>query len=661
MFKGQTAGTWTPSQLEDMKYTLRRAKFVTDPGTIRFYNPVLNIHDIRNRLPENPIETFSKRVTVGLTSSIATNGADVGSIITQTSNSSASGVVAEKLAHLSQVASTISITNAGTGYEDATYSTVNFTTLTGSGSGAVGVVTVSSGAITGATVKGDNTGTGYQVGDTITAALGTKGLGQDLVLTVGVTTATNALVLTNNTGTFDTTNTLISDGTTLPNIIPATVTTNTDQYDGLHFKVSQSNHGNYAANNTVTISDITGDSVPTKTTVAYGISATSVVAVASSTGFNFFEGAQVTASNPGFALIGNEVVQYTSVGTNQLSGTITRGVDDSLAMTYPIGTPVQKYELSGVSLRKINKQHSLVNVTSGIEDKVTLDSYHVKITGSKFFSKDKFGGGVKGRATRNLQFDSITPTVAHSLPSGTDISANIRTTSATSVSGGESSFQDKGFENVSLVNETKFLDTRMVASFDNEQAQLSELPGGKSFTLQMQMSTDNEDVSPVVDAFRSSISTRSSRVNSPIGNYATSSRANKVDDPHETIYQTKVIKLDTPASSLKVIFAAMRPSSADIRVLYRLQRADGDEIDKVFELMPGFDNLDAAGFVINDKNNSGRPDTNIVASLEDQFLEYEYTVDDLPLFTGFQAKVVIASTNQAQTAELLDFRAIAVA
>ena len=661
LFKGQTAGTWTPSQLEDMKYTLRRAKFVTDPGTIRFYNPVLNINDIRNRLPENPIETFSKRVTVGLTSSIATNGADVGSIITQTSNSTASGVVAEKLAHLSQAANTISITNAGTGYEDATYSTVNFTTLTGSGSGAVGVVTVSSGSITGATVKGDNTGTGYQVGDTITAALGTKGLGQDLVLTVGVTTATNALVLTNNTGTFDTTNTLISDGTTLPNIKAATVTTNTDQFDGLHFKVTQTNHNNHAANNTVTIADISGDSVPTKTTVAYGISATSVVSVASSTGFNFFEGEQVTASNPGFALIGNEVIQYTSVGTNQLSGTITRGVDNSLAMTYPIGTPVQKYELSGISLRKINKQHSLVNVTSGIEDKVTLDSYHVKITGSKFFSKDKFGGGVKGRATRNLQFDSITPTIAHSLPSGTNISANVRTTTATSVSGSETSFQDKGFENISIVNETKFLDTRMVASFDNEQAQLSELPGGKSFTLQMSLSTDNEDLSPVVDAFRSSISTRSSRVNSPISNYATSSRANKLDDPHENIYQTKVIKLDTPATSLKVVFAAMRPSSADIRVLYRLQRVDGDEIDKVFELMPGFDNLDAAGFVINDKNNSGRPDTNIVASLDNQFLEYEYTVDDLPLFTGFQVKVLIASTNQAQPAELLDFRAIAVA
>ena len=661
LFKGQTAGTWTPSQLEDMKYVLRRAKFVTDPGTVRFYNP-RNLQDVsRNRLPANPIETFSKRVTVGLTSSIATNGAAIGSVITQTSNSDASGVVAQKLAHLSQDASTLSITNAGTGYEDATYSTVNFTTLTGSGSGAVGVVTVSSGSITGATVKGDSTGSGYQVGDTITAALGTKGLGQNLVLTVGITTATNALILTNSKGTFDTTNTIISDGTTLPNIIPATVTTNTDQYDGLHFKVSHSNHGNYAANNTVKLSNIKGDSIPTKTTVAYGRSDTSVVSVASSTGFNFFEGAQVTASNPGFALIGNEVIQYTSVGTNQLSGTIVRGVDNTFARTFPIGTPIQKYELSGVSLRKINTEHSLINVTSNIEDKVTLDSYHVKITGTKFFSKDKFGGGRSGRGSKNIQYDTIVPTVSHSLPPQTDISASVRTTSATSVSGGETSFQDKGFENVSLVNETKFAETKMVASFENETAQLSELPGGKSFTLQLSMSTTNEDVSPVVNAFNSSISTKSSRINSPVGNYATSSRSNSVDDPHECIYQTKVIKLDTPASSLKVIFAAMRPPESDIRVLYRLFRADGDEIDKVFELMPGFDNLDAAGFVINDKNNSGRPDTNVVASLEDQFLEYEYTVDDLPLFTGFQVKVDISSTNQAKPAELLDFRAIAVA
>ena len=165
------AGTWTPSQLEDMKYVAYKAKFVTDPGTLRMYNPQLNNFGSRNKLPENPIETYAKRVTVGLTSSIAVTGADVGSVITQTSNASARGVVADKLSHLGQAANTLSVTNAGSGYENGTYSTVNFVTSTGSGSGAVGVVTVAAGAITCATVKGYNTGTGYQIGDTLTAAL----------------------------------------------------------------------------------------------------------------------------------------------------------------------------------------------------------------------------------------------------------------------------------------------------------------------------------------------------------------------------------------------------------------------------------------------------------------------------------------------------------
>ena len=659
LFKGQTAGTWTPSQLEDMKYVARKAKFVTDPGTLRMYNPKLGIFDKRNDLPENPIETYSKRVTVGLGSAIATNGADVGSVITQTSNSTARGIVAEKLSHLDAAA--LTLTNAGTGYENGMYNTADLVTLTGSGSGAKADITVVNGVAVGATVISSHTGTGYQVGDTVTAALGVKGLGQNLTLTVGVTTGTNALVLTNNTGTFDTTNTIISGGTTLPNIIPATVTTNTDQYDGLHFKVNHANHGHHSTNNTVSIDGITGDSVPTKTTVAYGVSATSVVSVASSTGFNFFEGAQVTASNPGYALIGNEVLKYTSVGTNQLSGTITRGNDNTFARTYPIGTPVQKYELSGVSLRKINTQHSLINVTSSIEDKVTLDSYHVKITGSVLFNKDKPGGGTRGKASKNIQFESITPNIAHSVPKGTTINAQLRTTSATSISGGESSFQDKGYDSISLINKTDFLEPRMVASKDNETAQLGSLPGEKSLTFDMVLATDNENVSPVVDVFKSSIITSSARINSPISNYATSNKANSLDDPHDNLYLTKVIKLENPATSLKVLFAAFRPPASDIRVLYRLFRADTDSIDKVFELMPGFDNLDASGFVIESKNNSGRPDRNIVASLDDQFIEYEYTVDDLPPFTGFQIKVDIASTNQAQDPELLDFRAIAVA
>ena len=667
LFKGQTAGTWTPSQLEDMKYTSRKAKFVTDAGTVRFYNPQLSSFDSGSTLPENPIETFSKRVTVGLSSAIGSGIIDLGTQILQDSNASASGIVISKLGHLGQAANTLSITNGGAGYEDATYNPVTFTSLTGTGSAAVGIITVSSGVITGVTVKGDSTGTGYQTGDTLTAALGTKGLGQNLLITVGVTTGINSLLLGNSKGTFDTSNEIqyynptLGYGVTVSNIIPATVTTNTDKFDGQHFRVSHPNHGMHADNNTVSINGISGDTVPTKTTVAYGVSDTSVVSVASSTGFNFFEGEQVTASNPGFALIGDEVIQYTSVGVNQLSGTITRGNDNTFARTYPVGTPIQKYELSGVSLRSINTKHSLINVNTTIEDKVTLDQYHVKITGSKLFSKDKPGGGTRGRGTRNIVFDTAIPSVSHSVPKGTDVDARLRTTAGTSVDGSEASFVDKGYEAVSLVNETKFSELRIVASKDNETAQLATLPGEKSMTLDLQLSTDNENVSPVIDGFKSSVLVSSSRINNPISNYATSSRVNSIDDPHENLYLTKVIRLENPASSLKVIFAAFRPPSADIRVLYRLFRADSDSIDKVFELMPGFENLDAAGFVISDKNNNGKPDRNVVPSVEDQFLDYEFTSDNLPSFTGFQVKVVLTTTNQAQVPQLLDFRALALA
>jgi hypothetical protein len=122
-----------------------------------------------------------------------------------------------------------------------------------------------------------------------------------------------------------------------------------------------------------------------------------------------------------------------------------------------------------------------------------------------------------------------------------------------------------------------------------------------------------------------------------------------------------VISLEAPATSLKVILDAYRPVSADIRVLYRLFRVDGAELDKVFELFPGYDNLDTNQQVINIKNNSGRSDRNISASLDNQFVEYTWTANNLPQFSAYQIKVESSSTNQAQSPKIRNFRAIALA
>ena len=417
----------------------------------------------------------------------------------------------------------------------------------------------------------------------------------------------------------------------------------------------------HAANNRVKITGVESDTVPSKITVGYAASSIENLSIGSSSNFNFFEGAQVTADNPGFALIGKEIIAYTGVGNNVLTGITTRGIDGTISQTYSANEPIQKYEFGGVSLRKINTEHNFASVTNNIEDKITLDQYFLKIAGSTVFANSGPGGGEKVKASANIQFESVVPNLKSTLPEGTNISAKVRTTSGTSISGTESSFQDQGYEPVSLANETKFSTPRIVASRENENSKLSDLPGAKSFTLEVTMNNTNENISPIIDVFGSNITTISSRINAPVSNYITDRRSNTLlEDPHNMSYVTKVIGLENPASSLRVLLAADKPTTGDIRVLYRLQRADSSEIETVFELMPGFNNLDINEKVIDVKNNDGRSDRQISAA-PGRFVEHEFTANNLPQFTGYQIKVECTSTNQATPVRLQDFRVIALA
>ena len=87
-----------------------------------------------------------------------------------------------------------------------------------------------------------------------------------------------------------------------------------------------------------------------------------------------FENVGVGTTNSGLLLIGDEVITYTNVTGNTIGGNIVRGRNPK---TYPAGTPVFKYELSGVSLGRINKTHSLADVTES--DPFTFDSYKIKL------------------------------------------------------------------------------------------------------------------------------------------------------------------------------------------------------------------------------------------------------------------------------------------
>ena len=669
LFKSQNASTWTASQLEDLKYKAYKAKFITGQGTFKMYNPELQTFNSRNLLGANPIEVFDKKVTVGLSSDLKNPHIVVGTEIKQ-NNRTSSGFVEGKLGAVGAANTGFSITNAGIGYSNSTFGTVNFTTLTGNGSGATGIVTVSGGTVDNVCVL--NTGTGYQVGDTVTATLGSNNLGRNLVLTVGVVTSTNALKLTGVTGQdFNTSEQIqyvpsggsgVGVGSTLASITPNTVTVNGDEFDGKHIKVTHTNHGMHAFNNKVNLTRVESDTIPTTITVGYGASSIENISIGSSANFGIFEGSQVSTTNPGFALIGEEIISYTGVGNNILTGITTRGVDGTTTQSFLAGTPIQKYEFKGVSLREINKEHSFADVTNNITEKIGLDHYYLKISGTNNFTSHSLGGGVKARASQNVQFESMTPNINHTMPDNTTVSATVRTTSGTSISGNETSFEDRGFQPVTLGGETKFSDPRIIASRVNEQDKLVALPGAKSFTLDMTIGSTNENVSPVVDVFDSNITIKTNRVNAPIANYITDRRSNTLlEDPHTFSYVTSVIGLENPATSLKVILAALKPGTSGIRVLYRLRRTDGSDIDKVFELMPGFNNIDISGKVIDGKNNNGRSDRQISNSVAGQFLEHQFTANNLPQFSGYQVKVEVLSTNQAQSPSIRDFRVIALA
>ena len=58
--------------------------------------------------------------------------------------------------------------------------------------------------------------------------------------------------------------------------------------------------------------------------------------------------------------------------------------------------------------------------------------------------------------------------------------------------------------------------------------------------------------------------------------------------------------------------------------------------------------------------NDGRPDVFVPASLDNEFLEYQFTAENLPEFTGYIIKIVMSGTNQARPPRFKDLRTIAV-
>ena len=678
LFKSQNGETWDASQLEDLKFNLYTASFNTDGGTFACFNPVFSEgNDLIADLRKDPITTISKSEVIKLGNNISA-AVTPGTTITQFSNLDTTAfLVSTKGAIAINNTSALTTNNVGSGLTPSSGSytfLTPLTSITGIGTDATAIVTVQNGAIGVSTVI--DGGSGYSVGDVVSVKLGQ--LSENVRFNVGIVSSFNTLEVSNVQGEFNTSNEIAyvnagaatsftySGATPVPSTISFT-----PGNDGLHFKVAHRNHGMHSTANKVEIYDIVSNINPVTLSSDYSSTATTAIPVTNVGIFTSFENVSVSSTNPGYIQIDDEVIRYTgvnqSVSPPTLTG-ITRGIDSTTISTHETDDDVFKYELNGVSLRRINTTHTLANANPVLKN--GLDHYYLKIdttsTGNGVvrdgtvangfpilrFNSDSNVGGAVANATQNVQFEALTPTIEFQTPPQTAVAARIRTVSATSASGSELSFIDQGFEEVSL-NETNYFDTpRLVASEINETSYLTTLPKNKSLWTELILTTDSENVTPIIDLDRLAVILTSNRLDAPVSDYITDGRINQsVGDPHAAVYVTKKVQLENPATSLDVRFGAQRPESCQIRAMYKLFRPDVPDSSQPYILFPGY-----AG------QEDGTSDTNVASDNEEnEYSDYKFSVDNLAPFTGFVVKIMMSGTNQAEVPQISDLSVIALA
>ena len=684
LFKSQNGTTWTPSQYEDLKYNIYRASF-TNEGVVRFFNPKLSVGNNKSTVTStNSFTPLSKKIIVGLGST----GFDRTNVVpgVTLSQGSATGTLIGIAGSITTSGIGVTISNVGVGYSVGTYTGISLQTETGNGTGAVATIGVTTVGI--ATVTITSGGVGYLVGDSLKIPR-IQNLGYGGKVTVASIGSTNTFIIDEVQGTFSsgisTINYTNSSGITTQ--IGAGVTISTiiqDQYyDGLHMKVFHQNHGMHSTENYVKIEQFRPTSNEINTTLTEELSSTDTsISILSGIGFTQFEGKPVSATNPGYVIIGNEVIGYTGVTGNVLTSA-SRGVDGSNAQTYSINSPVFKYEFNGVSIRRINKVHNFAQVDT-TNHPIDFNSYYIKIdmgstdfdgvgigsnrTNDLYFKKTIQSGRAGTIISNNIQYEVLGPKVNSIVPSGTEMSSRIRTFTGTSIGGNEKSFVDAGYQDLPLNGRLYFQSPRLICSDINEQKFITESPERRSFSMDILMNTNDERVSPVIDINPPpSLILTSNLLNNPVGLstaslYADSFDVRSINDSHAAIYVSKPITLTVPANSIKVLLSANKNDTNDIRVLYQIFRQDQSLAEDSYELFPGYSNYKVDGVgrsVVDVSLSDGSADLFVTESNDGEFKDYTYTADGLPDFNAFVIKIVMAGTNQASPPLISQLRAIA--
>ena len=430
--------------------------------------------------------------------------------------------------------------------------------------------------------------------------------------------------------------------------------------DSTSLKINHAGHGMYSTSNNVTIAGVKSGAT---TTLAGAISDTATsITLTSGTNFDDTSGKYSRdASNVYLIIIDDEIISYSTISGTGITSA-TRAAKSTTAVSHANGATVELYQIHKVPLSDINTTHTAIaNIQQDSYTVVTSTTPVVDGAGST----STMGGSVV-TATENAQYDLSTTNLGLLTPARTKIDAGLLATSGTSPNGSETSFTKSTTKRTVSLGDNYYWDTtNLVASGINET---NEMGGTKSLTIPVILSSDLDALSPVIDTQRLSMVAVANQINKidsssdvfPASTYRAMTEPD--GDNNSAIYFTKKINLETPATSLRVLFDAVREPDADIKVLFKTLRVD-DAFD--------FDELSYKFF--NDDGTvagSGGPDvTTRPSERREEFLEHEYTAgvtDDgigsqLEEFIAFQIKIVLRSTNQSLPPLIKKLRVLALA
>ena len=683
LFKSQNASTWTADQYEDLKFNLYRAKFdTTVTGSAVFNNAQLGPgNDGLASLINNPISTIQPKQEITLVTGTSYNFT-VGARLIQTPSNAQATVLEFDSVSNPQKLTVTDIT--GTFVQGIVDNQNNITNGLKSSQSTVSLV-----------MSTVNNGT-FEAGDVIT------GSSSGATATVTAYDSGTSTITANYVDKqFDTANDTLSE----PGGVSGTISSATysgDSYTAYPVSqpslrtvdkkvvVAHPNHGMHNRSNNVEIKNV--ESEVGSTTLTSNLSSTATtLSVANAGSFHkVINGKPISTTNPGYLmLVGEdqkatglrpptppggdddateawrcvmhviekkEIIAYSAISDNGKEITVApsgRGITSDVmntgaALSWDAETVVQCYNLDGIPLTEINKVHT------GIGDP-TLDTY--SITTQSVASVGIVTGGPNVSASQNIPFELITPTIQILQFKETDISPTLNTTSGTSIGDGgqivdQASFVNNGtYDEIQLNEENYYDNPRIIASDINEA---NKLEGSKSLTLRVSMTTEKENLSPVIDLDRVSVITTSNRINQWPGGPQVLGLQSEIDttsdvsllnqgDQNDAVYLTKIAQLANVSRSIRLMISMQRFGDSNIDVYYRTRKPGSDKP------------IQESGFIKVPVPEVGSSNVG-----EEEWEDFEYTVEGEE-FQAFQIKIVMKSKNQAKVPLIKDLRAIAFA